>query len=359
MGSVTPGNAPYANSMSADPEFRRDPVCGRWAVVAPERSNRPMGLAGAEPRHRGNGERRPCPFCPGQEYDTPHEVLAYRDAGSSADGPGWQLRVVPNKFPAVRPDVGEVACATEGMVFLTTPGLGRAEVLIECPEHVPDPTKLSDDQFAAVFRAYRERMLTLGDDPRLAYAALFKNVGAEAGASLGHTHSQIVAMPVVPGIIDRELAGAGEFFARTKRCLFCDLIARELKDDDRVIARTEHFVAVAAYAPRFAYEFWVLPLHHSARYETIRDAHARELAGLMKRVLIALDRVQSEPAYNWFLHTAPLRSPELPHYHWHLEVLPRTARPAGLEWGFGCFITTVSPQTVAAELRAALPGERG
>jgi UDPglucose--hexose-1-phosphate uridylyltransferase len=340
--------------MNFEPEYRRDPICGRWAVVAPERSHRPVTLVGAEPRHRTNGERQPCPFCPGQEYDTPNEVLADREPGSPPDGPGWQLRVVPNKFPAVRPDVGEEFCAVEGMVFLTAPGLGRAEVMIECSEHLPDPTKLSDERFAAVFRAYRDRVRALADDSRLAYAAVFKNVGAEAGASLGHTHSQIIATPVVPELVEAELMGGRDFFARTSRCVFCDLAARELMAGERVIAHSKHFLAVAAYAPRFAYEFWVLPLDHSARYETITDDAAQELALLMKRVLVALDCAQGEPAYNWFLHTAPLRSPELPHYHWHIEVLPRTARPAGLEWGYGCFITTVAPEQAAGELRAAL-----
>lgn len=341
--------------MNLEPEFRRDPVCGRWAVVAPERSHRPMTLEGVEPRHRRNGERQPCPFCPGQEYDTPNEVLAYRASGSTPDGPGWQLRVVPNKFPAVRSDVGGSFCAVEGMVFLTTPGFGHAEVLIECPEHLPDPTALSQDQFAAIFRAYRDRMHGLAEDPRIAYAGLFKNVGAEAGASLGHTHSQIIALPVVPESIRTELHGGEAFFARIGRCVFCDLAARELADGDRVIARSERFLAVMAYAPRFAYEFWVLPLVHTSRYEQLSDADTHELAALMRRVLVALDRVRAEPAYNWFLHTAPLRSAELPHYHWHLEVLPRTARPAGLEWGFGCFITTVAPEQAAAQLREALP----
>jgi UDPglucose--hexose-1-phosphate uridylyltransferase len=344
--------------MSHEPEFRRDPVCGRWAVVAPERSRRPINLQGAAPRHRTDGERRPCPFCPGQEHDTPSEVLAYRDPGTPADGPGWHLRVVPNRFPAVRPDVGEVACAVEGMVFVTTPGLGRAEVVVECPEHLSDPTKLPDGRFADVFRAYRDRLVMLAEDPRLAHAAVFKNVGAEAGASLGHTHSQIVATPVVPDAVEAELAGGNEFYARTRRCVFCDLAARELAAGDRVIAQSENFLAVAAFAPRFAYEFWVLPLAHAARYETLSGAAALDLAVLMKRVLTALDRAQAEPAYNWFLHAAPLRSPELPHYHWHIEVLPRTARPAGLEWGFGCTITTVPPEQAAAELRAALPAGR-
>jgi len=341
--------------MIPEPEFRRDPVCGRWAVVAPERALRPITLQDAGPRHRHNGERKPCPFCPGQEHDTPHEVLAYRDPGSRADGPGWKLRVVPNRFPAVRPDVGGTFCAVGGMVFLTTPGLGRSEIVIETAEHVTAPTQLSDEQFAAVFRSYRDRIRVLADDVHLAYASVFKNVGAEAGASLGHTHSQIVATPVVPELVETELVGGRKFLARTGRCVFCDLAAREIASGSRVAARSEHFLVVTAFAPRFAYELWVLPTAHDSRFETITSDRALELAHLMKRTLTALDIVQGEPAYNWCLHTAPLRSPELPHYHWHIEVLPRTARPAGLEWGYGCFITTVAPETAAAELRAALP----
>jgi UDPglucose--hexose-1-phosphate uridylyltransferase len=241
------------------------------------------------------------------------------------------------------------------MVFLTTPGFGRSEVLIECPEHVMDPTALPIDRFADVFRAYRDRLQALATDPQMHYASVFKNVGAEAGASLGHTHSQIIATPVVPGLIEVELLGGKEFHTRTGRCVFCDLATRELTLGERVIARSEQFLAVAAYAPRYAYEFWVLPLEHHSRYQTISDGAAQDLAGLMHRVLTALDQVGGEPAYNWFLHTAPLHCRELPHYHWHIEVMPRTARPAGLEWGFGCFITTVSPETAAERMRTALP----
>ena len=235
--------------MIPEPEFRLDPVCGRWAVVAPERALRPITLHEAEPRHRANGERMPCPFCPGQEHDTPQEVLAYRAPGSAADGPGWNLRVVPNRFPAVRPDVGGSFCAVGGMVFLTTPGLGRSEIVIETAEHVAAPTQMSDEQFAAVFRAYRDRIMTLAEDGRLAYASIFKNVGAEAGASLGHTHSQIVATPVVPELVEAELAGGREFLDRTGRCVFCDLIGRELDSGVRVVVKSENFLVVTAFAP--------------------------------------------------------------------------------------------------------------
>lgn len=329
--------------MKDEPELRRDPITGRWVLVAPERARRPIALSDSGPRHRTGDERRPCPFCPGEEHDTPDETFALRDPGSAPNGPGWRLRVVPNKFPAVRAE--------------PTPAIGFAEVLVECPEHVTSPTQLSDTQLRDVFAAYRERTVALAADPRLEYVAVFKNVGAEAGASLGHTHSQIIATPVIPALLQAELDGAEAHFSHTGRCAFCDLVGSELKDGSRVVARTANFVAVTAFAPRFSYEMWLLPLAHEARYEALTDARALELAGLVKRVLRALDVVCHSPAYNWFLHTSPLRSGDLPHYHWHLEILPRTARPAGLEWGFGCHITTASPECAAAELRAALaPG---
>jgi UDPglucose--hexose-1-phosphate uridylyltransferase len=346
--------------MTDDPELRRDPVTGRWALVAPRRALRPIALPGHDPRARTNGERRPCPFCAGQESDTPHEVFALRDPTSAPDGPGWRLRVVPNKFPAARPDAPAGPLGGDGALpFTATPATGRAEVVIDCPDHLDDPTLLSDEQFRDVFCAYRERMVALAADPRLAHVAVFKNVGVEAGASLGHTHSQIIALPVVPALVRTELDGAAAHFARTGRCVFCDLVERELASGERLVARSERFVAVAAFAPRFAYEVWVLPVGHAARFESLTADAALELARLLKPVLRAVDEVQHKPAYNWFLHTTPLRGGEPAHYHWHLEVVPRTARPAGLEWGFGCHITTAAPERAAAELRARLSGPRG
>jgi UDPglucose--hexose-1-phosphate uridylyltransferase len=384
-------------SMSDEPELRRDPVTGRWVLIAPERARRPIALSDAGPQSRTAGERRPCPFCPGEEHDTPNEVYAIRDPGSSPNGFGWRLRVVPNKFPAVRTEeepnpltpfpekeggvrarssalspsplgggVGEGSAFSPpsfpgkgvgglgSSLFNSAPAIGFAEVVIDCPEHIDNPTLLSHEQFRDVFRAYRERMTALAADPRLAHVAVFKNVGAEAGASLGHTHSQIIATPVVPALIQSELTGAEAYFARTGRCVFCDIANEELADGSRVVARSEHFVVVTAFAPRFAYEMWVLPVQHESRYESITDDLATELAVLLTRVLRALDTVQHSPAYNWFLHTTPLHAGSPPYYHWHLEILPRTARPAGLEWGFGCHITTASPERAALELRSAL-----
>jgi len=283
------------------------------------------------PRLCANAERRPCPFCPGQEHDTPHEVYALREAGTAPDSPGWRMRVVPNKFPAVR--VGSTAYGTH-------------EVVIETPDHLSNPTALSDEQFSDVLIAYRERLLALAADPRLVYAMVFKNVGAEAGASLGHSHSQIVGTPFVPDLIATELAGANAYHDQQGCCVFCDL----LRDaGERVVFETEHFAAFAPFAPRFAYELWVMPKQHAARFESL--AESLELARLLKRTLRALDAVLAEPAYNLYLHAAPLRSPDLDHFHWHIEIMPRTSRPAGFEWGAGCFVIDTAPERAAAELR--------
>jgi UDPglucose--hexose-1-phosphate uridylyltransferase len=374
--------------MSTEPELRRDPVTGRWAVVAPARAARPHELGDTRPRC-GPTAALACPFCEGAEHETPHEVYALRAAGSAPNGPGWRLRVVPNKFPALgaaEPNAPAPFPQREGGGFAldepdsdtareqfgarTPPSLlgkgagglgffayGYAEVLIDCPEHVENPADLSDEQQRDVLLAYRARLVAHAADTRLAHVAVFKNVGAEAGASIAHTHSQLIALPVVPGLIQAELSGADAHFARTGRCVFCELVERERADGARVVEETASFVAVAAYAPRFAYEVWLMPKAHAPRYEAIADDAALELAGLMRRVLRALDAAAGAPAYNWFLHTSPLRAGDLPHYHWHMELMPRTARPAGLEWGFGAHIVTVAPERAASALRAARPAQ--
>ncbi|OWK44298.1 galactose-1-phosphate uridylyltransferase [Fimbriiglobus ruber] len=337
-------------SDAALPEYRRDPVSGRWVVIAPERSARPMTLAHAEPHHRDADGRAECPFCEGMEHDTPHETYALRAPDTVPDGPGWRLRVVPNKFPAVRP-IAEVVAKSRDTFFEARPGFGRHEVVIECARHVSDPVALSDDEFRDVLLAYRDRVAALSSDPRCEYVTVFKNVGAEAGASLAHLHSQIVATPMVPDAVVAELAGANAYYTREGRCVFCDIIARDLADGRRVVAESTHFIALAPFAPRFAYETWVLPKEHDSRYETLTDIRAGELAGLMRRVLAGLDRVLRSPAYNYYLHTGPARSAALPHYHWHIEIAPRTARAAGFEWGSGWFINAVPPERAAEELR--------
>jgi UDPglucose--hexose-1-phosphate uridylyltransferase len=336
--------------MAAQPEYRRDPVTHHWVIVAPERAARPLALSHAKPHDRHDAERDACPFCEGREEDTPGELFALRDAGSAPNGPGWRLRVVPNKFPAVRPLPGVEVADGDGL-FESLPGAGEHELLIECARHEANPARLTDAEFRDVLLAYRARLAALSADPRYAYVLVFKNVGAEAGASLAHLHSQIIALPIVPDAVRAELDGARDYYQRTGRCVFCDVLRQEVRLGVRVVAETEHFAAFAPFAGRFAYETWLLPKAHDSRYESLTDAHAEELARLLRHLLARLDAVLEEPAYNYYLHTGPARAGGLSYYHWHLEVVPRTARPAGFEWGSGCFINTVPPERAAAELR--------
>jgi UDPglucose--hexose-1-phosphate uridylyltransferase len=338
------------------PEYRRCPVTGRWVVLAPERALRPIELQHGEPHHRRDGTATDtCPICPGHEFDTPNEVYAVREPGSPRDGPGWHLRVVPNKFPAVcsRSDTPPHSVSTDGF-FESVTGFGLHEVVIESDGHHTDPTRLTDDEFRQVLVAYRERVIVHARNPDLVYSTVFKNVGAEAGASLAHLHSQIVATPIVPDAIRAELEAADEYYMREGRCVFCTLVENERRHRVRVVAETERFVVLSPFAPRFAYELWVLPLAHDSRYEVASDADLLELAGLMRRTLGAIDAVLDQPAYNLFLHTGPLRAANLPYFHWHFEITPRTVRAAGFEWGSGCFINAMPPEQAAAELRAAL-----
>lgn len=340
---------------SRDPEYRRCPVSGRWVVIAPVRADRPLSLDHAQPHERERHESRPCPFCEGGEEHTPHEVYAVRRPVTAPDGPGWSVRVVPNKFPAVRP-IGEPAFRVDGELdlFDSIPGFGEHELVIECPTHAVSPAELTDAQTAAILTAYRERLIALGRNPLLQYATVFKNVGAEAGASVAHLHSQIVATPVVPEAVRRELETTAEYRDRRGRCVFCDLLAEELAGGTRLVAVSDGFAAVCPFAPRFGYEVWVLPRTHESRYEALTDAAAADLAGLLKRVFRGIDAVLRRPAFNYWLHTAPFRSDPLPHYHWHIEIIPRTDRQAGYEWGSGCFINAVAPERAAAELRDAV-----
>ncbi len=336
--------------MSDEPQIRRDPLSGRYAIIAPERGRRPHAQAGVYSRETIISPADDCPFCPGHEEDTPPPLLTY----PAADGLSWRLRVVPNKYPALRRSLPPTPLLDEP-IFLTEKGLGQAEVVIESPEHLADPTAMDPTQLALVFQAYADRLRAFATDEALAYAAVFKNVGTAAGASLPHTHSQIIALPFVPPLVTAEWERCREFYRQQGECRTCKLITEELRRRCRIVAVTERFIVAAAFAPRFPYELWLAPRGHESHFTQSDRRSIEELATLWWQTLQAVDRVCHRPAYNWVLLTAPLRTGELPELHWRLELLPRTAQPAGLEWGYGCYISAILPEIAAAQLRAAMP----
>lgn len=326
------------------PELRKDPIVGRWVIIATERAKRPVAPR-VEPETPGVSF---CPFCEGHEDKTPYEILAYRDRQSKANEKGWRVRVVPNKFPALQIE-GELHKRGDG-IYDKMNGIGAHEVIIECPFHEVSLANLTEDNIREVFWVYRDRLVDLKKDPRLVYGMLFKNVGAAAGASLEHSHSQLIVTPIVPINVWEEMTGSLEFFNYRGRCIYCDMIHQELANEKRIVLDTPNFVAFAPFASRFPFETWILPKHHNSHYENIQKIEVEELGTVMKTILLKLEVALDKPAYNYIVHTSPFDTQTLPHYHWHIEIIPRLTRVAGFEWGTGFYINPVPPEQAAAFL---------
>jgi UDPglucose--hexose-1-phosphate uridylyltransferase len=328
------------------PELRKDPVVDRWIIVAPERAERPNALVRALP---DQDDRASCPFCPGHEAMTPPELLAVREPHSHRNGRDWSLRVVPNKFPALRTEEQRVRSG-HGL-YAAMAGVGAHEVIIETPEHARQLPQQSPDQVEQLLRAAQERILDLSRDVRLRSAVFFKNSGAAAGASLSHPHSQLVALPLVPAELEQELAGARAHFAAKERCIFCDVIAQEARERSRVVLETDLFIALSPFASRGPFELLILPREHRSIFEQSSAAELRSLAAALRLSLRKLDLAIGKPAYNFYVHSLPLREPPSDWYHWHLELRPVLALAAGFEWGTGFFINPTPPEEAAAFLR--------
>lgn len=330
------------------PELRKDPVTGRWVIIASDRAMRPTDFVREQVIPKGG---RFCPFCPGNEQKTPPEVLAFRPHGGGRNEAGWTLRVVPNKFPALRVE-GELNRQGEG-IYDHMNGVGAHEVIIETPDHLLTFGELSEKQVEDVFWAFRERVLDLKKDRRLIYILIFKNHGEAAGASLEHTHSQLIALPVVPKRVREELDGAKRYFDFKERCIFCDIVRQELDTGPRVVLETEHYVVVSPYAPRFPFETWVVPKRHYSHFEDIETSSIQNLGWVMRATIRKIDKVLERPPYNLMIHSAPIQEGAMTHYHWHIEIIPKLTKVAGFEWGTGFYINPTPPETAAKFLRDA------
>jgi UDPglucose--hexose-1-phosphate uridylyltransferase len=335
------------------PELRKDPITGRWVIIATERAKRPSDFVRDKVQIHGSGF---CPFCYGNEAKTPPEIIAYRSDGSLRNSPGWSLRVVANKFPALGIE-GSLNRQGEGL-YDKMSGIGAHEVIIETPDHQKTLAMLSPRQIEDVLWAYRDRILDLKKDRRFKYIMIFKNHGEAAGASLEHTHSQLIALPVVPKRVREETDGARDYFRFKERCIFCDIIRQELESGIRVIANTPAFIAIAPFAPRFPFEIWIMPRVHQSAFEDSQRQEFEQLAVMLKDMLVRLDKVLDFPAYNYIIHTSPIPESPNEHYHWHLEIMPKLTKIAGFEWGTGFHINPTPPEESAKFLRdSAVPAE--
>jgi len=279
---------------------------------------------------------------------TPPEILSYRQEGSSNEA-GWTLRVVPNTFPALRIE-GDLGKAGDG-VYDRMNGIGAHEVVIESERHDVDLFDLPENRFVDVLWAYRERLLDLKKDRRFKSVIIFKNHGADAGASLSHSHSQLIALPVVPKRVWEEMSGCREYFRFRDRCLFCDIIVQEMEQKVRIVEENGEFIACAPYAPRFPFETWIIPKRHQCAYEMIDGDQAKSLAAIFRRTLRRLNLALENPPFNYIVHSAAFQEWAGDSYHWHIEIMPKLTKVAGFEWGSGFYINPTPPEESAKYLR--------
>ena len=356
--------------MSQDPdsirEIRINPIVPSESVlVATARSMRPRKDEEPAPRDR-RSHVETCPFCKGNEDKTPPTIAAYPDESD------WQIRIVENLYPVLGDDRRQ-----SGLVLglqQAIDGYGRHEVMIDHYEHGIGVHEMSQEHLAMLFGAYRERMEQLHQrDPRLKYVLVFKNFGPAAGASIAHTHSQVIAMPVVPENVFNEVQNSRVYYQKHHHCIFCALIdealtfeatiydresghiRRKISVGQYVVERGRRFIAIKPFASRFEWEIHILPLHHQASFLDAGSDDMEDLARVLKRTMARLDTVIGGAQYNYFLHSLPHGEEYAdagPSYHWHLEICPRTSIPTGFELGSGLFVNTISPEEAAERLRA-------
>ncbi|MFC1594714.1 galactose-1-phosphate uridylyltransferase [Candidatus Omnitrophota bacterium] len=326
-------------------ELRRDPINSRWVIVDVDSPKSPESFE--KEHYEFTGEE--CPFCYGNEQATTPEIDVFRFPETKPNTPGWQVRVVSNKYPALKIE-GALDSKAVGIYDMSN-GVGAHEVIIDSPYHKQCLVDLLDNEAVAVIDMYRKRTIELLKDKRFKYILIFKNHGPSAGASIEHDHTQLIALPMVPKNVQEELSGTFEYFHSRERCLFCDIIAQEFKEKARIVQESQHFIALCPYAPRFPFETWILPKKHNALFHTIGEPEKRDLAKILKDMLARLQKVLYNPAYNFTIHTAPAGGEYAKSYHWHIEIMPKLTRVAGFEWGTGFYIVPTPPEVAVHYLR--------
>ena len=373
-------------------ETRYDWLNDRWVIFAPNREERPNEFKRYEkPQPAPNTV---CPFCCGSEHETPDPTLVLPEHDSDhtstnrkvdpakSIGNSWKVRVVPNKFPAIiRSSMGFEANFSSELrdrgifprhsvsgingvkpqhqmqtvgadhLFQKHVAKGAHEVIIEAPTHVDSITALPADHIALIFQAYQQRLNHWRAQSDLTYAVVFKNYGADAGASLYHSHSQLISLDFVPRDVERLNERMDSYYKQFGCCYICQLFEEEEERQERVFYTSEHFIAVCPFASRFPYSFSIVPRTHRSCYEEITETELEDLAIVAKATLTALEATCPSAAYNLVLQTSPFRGGHEESQHWRLRVIPRLCKVAGFEWGSDCFINTVTPEQAASSLR--------
>lgn len=335
------------------PDLRHDPLTGDWVLVAPDRDRRPPTPVGVR-----RSTHDFCPFCPGGEEHLTQIIREIRVPRTHA-GEGPWVRVVPNRVPALVVE-GEFKRSALG-VYDRVNGVGAHEIVIETPEHDLSPAGMSAEHLETVLQVWQERMDDLMRDIRLRYVQIFKNYGQLDGATVSHPHSQVLATPVIPPAVARELEAARAHYRRTERCLTCDLIEQEQREGERVVTVNEDFIAICPYASRSPFELAILPRQHGHDFRQADARQRRSLARILGDLLRRIARGLGEPPFALALHSCPnpraegWRLEEPPPLslaaHWRVSLVPLAVLRGGLELGTGMAINPTAPETAAEFLR--------
>ena len=338
-------------------EVRKDYLLDRWVVIATERGRRPTDFAVKE---REKAKKGVCPLCPGNEHMTPPAVLVYLKSGKrirkTKDEDGfrhkdWLVRCVPNLYPAFTPPkakAGKMRIMERDDLAMA---VGHHELLIESPAHDGHPADAKISQLVHVINAYVDRLRELSSKPYVKYVSIFRNHGLEAGASLSHAHSQIIATPFIPRVVEWELEASRKFWKQNKRCVFCDILEKEL-DGPRLILENTDYVVFAPWASVNPLEFWIFPKRHETTLLELSKIEVKTFAETLKVCFSGLKKLVNDPPYNFGFHLA-MNKDVNKFYHWHLEVYPKLAIWAGFEKSTGMYINTVTPEAAAEALRKA------
>ena len=329
-------------------ELRRDPIVGRWVIVDTDHPNKPEDF-----EHEPHGWRGGiCPFCYGNESLTPPEIDAIRDAHTRPNTPGWQVRVVPNKFPALQIE-GNLDRRGLGIYDMSN-GIGAHEVLIDSPYHHKDISDLLNSEIENIISMLCRRAMDLIKDKRFKYIMIFKNYGPSAGASLEHPHTQTIALPMVPKNVVEEIKGAHNYFEYRERCIFCDMLRQETQEKERIILENKYFLAFCPFVSRFPFEIWIIPKRHNGYFCNMHPEEIPLLASIIKDTVSKVKNVFASPAYNFIIHSSPVNGDVaggIDYYHWHIEFMPKLTRVAGFEWGSGFYVVSTPPELAAKYLK--------
>jgi len=325
-------------------ELRQNKVTKQWVIYSPARRKRPHDFGGAGKWHSLPERDDSCPFCPGNDAALPSVIWEL------ADGEGqWQVRVVPNKFPALTPG-GELSRSQEGL-YLTMQGHGRHEVVIESPLHNRQTGMMPLKEIERVVETYHKRYIDLMAEEENMMITIFRNHGARAGTSLMHPHSQIIATGMVPHHVRWREEEAQHYFDEWGRCVYCDILAQEQKEGARIVYENKSFTAFVPFAAEVPFEVWIMPASHAADFGSISDIEKEDFSAALQQILRRLHLKLDDPDYNYIINTSVRYRSGEPQIHWYLQIRPRLMTAAGFEIGSGISINPSIPEEDAEFLR--------